>query len=250
MKVYLINLDRHTDRLAHMREQLAGIAFERIVAVDGSQAPETKPGLTRSELACLVSHRSAWRRFLATVDSHACFLEDDLHLQNGFAAVARDGGWIPADAHSVKLDTYLQRVRLGERRSAPDGRQLAALYTRHESSAAYALSRAGAERYLELTTVPSLPTDYALFPKKPRRVGLRVYQLTPAVAIQDHLRAPEEGGLVFPTAMADREGRARRPLLARVRREGRRLFTQTADLAEATYARLVLKAETTTVGFG
>jgi len=220
MKVYVINLDRHTDRLAHMRKQLAGIAFERIGAVDGSQAPETKSGLTQSERACLLSHRSAWGRFLATADSHACFLEDDLHLQSGFAAVA------------------------------PDGRQIAALYTRHESSAAYVLTRAGAERYLEMTAIPSLPADYSLFPKNPLRAGLRVYQLTPAVAIQDHLRAPGEGGLVFPTAMADREGRARRPLLARLRREGGRLFTQTADLAEAIYARVILNAETTKVGFG
>lgn len=250
MKVYVINLDRHADRLAHMRKQLAGIAFERIGAVDGSQAPETKSGLTQSERACLLSHRSAWGRFLATADSHACFLEDDLHLKSGFAAVVRDVGWIPADAHSVKLDTYLQRVRLGERRSAPDGRQIAALYTRHESSAAYVLTRAGAERYLEMTAIPSLPADYSLFPKNPLRAGLRVYQLTPAVAIQDHLRAPGEGGLVFPTAMADREGRARRPLLARLRREGGRLFTQTADLAEAIYARVILNAETTKVGFG
>ena len=250
MKVYLINLDRHTDRLAHMREQLAGIAFDRIAAADGSQKPETKSGLTRSELACLASHRNAWRRFLATADSHACFLEDDLHLQNGFAALVSDGSWIPEDAHSVKLDTYLQRVRLGERLSAPDGRQLAALYTRHESSAAYVLTKAGAERYLELTTNPTLPADYALFPKNPRRMGLRIYQLTPAIAIQDHLRAPEEGGLIFPTAMVDREARARRPLLVRLRREGKRLFTQTADLAEGTYARVVLKAETTTVAVG
>lgn len=248
MMVYLINLDRHTDRLAHMRAQLAGIAFERIVAVDGSQKPKADGGLTPSELACLLSHRNAWRRFLDSPDAHACFLEDDLHLKNGFSALVRDGSWIPEDAHSVKLDTYLQRVRLADRRPVLDGREVASLYSRHESSAAYVLTRPGAVRYLELTSIPSLPADYALFPKNPWRLGLRVYQLAPAVAIQDHLRSPEEGGLVFPTAMVEREARARRPLLARLHREGVRLLTQTADLVQATYARIALRAETTTVG--
>ncbi len=37
MKIYLINLDRHPERLAHMRKQLNGVAFERISAVDGSK---------------------------------------------------------------------------------------------------------------------------------------------------------------------------------------------------------------------
>ena len=64
MKVYLINLDRHPDRLAHMRGQLHGIAFERIAAFDGSSKPPTAKGLTRFELACLESHQVAWRQFL------------------------------------------------------------------------------------------------------------------------------------------------------------------------------------------
>ena len=95
MKIYLINLDRHPERLAHMRKQLDGVAFERISAVDGSRRPPTTKGLTRFELACLESHRTAWRRFLASADSLACFLEDDLHVQPGFAALLSETKWIP-----------------------------------------------------------------------------------------------------------------------------------------------------------
>ena len=40
MQVYVINLDRDRERLAHMREQLRGVAFTRVPAVDGT----TKPG--------------------------------------------------------------------------------------------------------------------------------------------------------------------------------------------------------------
>jgi len=253
MKVYVINLDRDRDRLAHMRRQLEDVSFVRVSAVDGSKYPEkAKPPLTRFELACLASHRDAWRLFLCGSDSHACFLEDDLHIWPGFEALIDSDAWVPPDAHAVKLDTYFQRVRLGVRRPVVGGREVARLYSRHESSAAYLLSRAGAERYLELTDPPALPADYSLFPKNARRLGLRIYQLIPAVAIQDHLRPADEGGQTFSTAM--NVGRPVRPRrrspFSRLVREGSRLAGQVGETKEAIYLKTVLKAETTTVPVG
>jgi glycosyl transferase, family 25 len=252
MKIYVINLDRDRERLEHMREQLRGLSFIRVPAVDGTKLSETFGGLTRFELACLASHRNAWRLFLGAADRHACFLEDDLHIWPGFKTLAKDDAWIPVDAHSVKIDTYLQNVRLAERRTIVDGRQVARLYSRHESSAAYLLSRQGAERYLELTARPSLPADYALFPKSARRQGLRVYQLTPAVAIQDHLLPSTEGGRTFATAMTvgGSTKASRRPALVKLFREAERLAEQLAEMKEATYLKTFLKLETTTVPVG
>ena len=253
LKVYLINLDRDADRLAHMRAQLNGIGFERISAVDGSKdPPTTRGGLTRFELACLESHKLAWRAFLGGAADHACFLEDDLHIRPGLAALVGDPAWIPDDAHCVKLDTYLQKVRLGGREPAIGGRQVARLYTRHQSSAAYMLTRAGAIRYLELTTNAGLPADYALFPTNPRRAGLIIYQLVPAVAVQDHLVAAEDGGQRFATAMAGARGEAPRKrsssALERVAREGVRILDQFPDFMELAYQKAVLRVETTIVG--
>ena len=171
MKVYVLNLDRHPDRLAHMRGQLVDIPFARIAAIDGAkQAPTTK-GLTRFELACLASHRGAWRQFLDGVESYACFFEDDLHVWPRLDELIGSEDWIPSDAHSIKLDTYFQRVKLGDAQPAPGGRHVARLFTRHESSAAYLLTRAGARRYLELTANPALPADYSLFPRKSSQIG-------------------------------------------------------------------------------
>jgi glycosyl transferase, family 25 len=253
MNVYLINLDRNPDRLAHMRNQLNGIAFERLSAIDGSNQPPTAKGLTRFELACLESHKLAWRRFLAGPSAHACFLEDDLHIWPGFAALVGAEDWAPADAHSVKLDTYLQPVELGDKRVAIGGRQVARLHSRHQSSAAYILTRDGAARYLELTASVSLPADYSLFPDHPGRAGLRIYQLCPAIAIQDHLLLPGEGGQNFPTAMAGADGGAaqrRASTLEKLGRETVRLAGQSAGLVEWTYRKAILRLETTTVRVG
>jgi glycosyl transferase, family 25 len=253
MNVYLINLDRNPERLAHMRSQLNGIAFERLSAVDGSNEPPTAKGLTRFELACLESHKLAWRRFLAGPSAHACILEDDLHVWPGFAALVGAEAWVPADAHAVKLDTYLQPVELGDKRPTIGGRELARLHSRHQSSAAYILTREGAARYLELTASASLPADYSLFPNHPGRAGLRVYQLCPAVAIQDHLLAPGEGGQSFATAMAGADGNAvprRASTLKKLGRETVRLAGQAVGLVEWSYRKAVLGLETTTVRVG
>jgi len=253
MNVYLINLDRNPERLAHMRGQLTAIAFERLSAVDGSNEPPTGKGLTRFELACLESHRRAWRVFLAGPSAHACFLEDDLHIWPGFAALVGAEAWVPADAHSVKLDTYLQPVELGDKRPTIGGRELARLHSRHQSSAAYILTRDGAARYLELTAGASAPADYALFPTHPGRAGLRIYQLCPAVAIQDHLLLSGEGGQSFATAMAGADGKViprRASTLKKLGRETVRLAGQAAGLAGWSYRKAVLGLETTTVRVG
>ncbi len=251
MKTFVINLDRHPERLGHMRDQLSDVGFERVAAVDGAKKPEATIGLTRFELACLESHRNAWRLFLARRDAHACFLEDDVHLWPDFEALLTVGDWIPLDAHSVKLDTYLQKVKLGEQRAVFGGRAVARLYSRHESSAAYILSREGAERYLELTAHPALPADYSLFPTSPRRIGLHIYQLTPAVAVQDHLLQSHDGGGGFPTAMAaGGSGRRRPTVVGKLLREGSRLVGQVAEIPEAIYLHAFVRPVTTTVGFG
>ncbi len=253
MNVYLINLDRNPERLAHMRTQLKGVAFERLSAVDGSNEPPTAKGLTRFELACLESHKAAWRRFLDGPSAHACILEDDLHIWPGFAALVGSEAWVPADAHSVKLDTYLQPVELGDKRATIGGRELARLHSRHQSSAAYILTRNGAARYLELTVSASAPADYALFPNHPGRAGLRIYQLCPAVAIQDHLLLAGEGRQSFATAMAGAAGDAaprRASTLKKLGRETVRLGGQAAGLIEWSYRKAVLGFETTTVRVG
>ena len=93
--VYVINLNRSTDRLVQVSAALhaAGLAFERIPAIDAS---ELEPAITErfydeganrrsylaplspQEVACFLSHRRAWQTFLHTRDDpFAVFLEDD-----------------------------------------------------------------------------------------------------------------------------------------------------------------------------
>lgn len=108
--LYYINLDRRRDRRDHMEKMLldAGITnATRITATDGQRAAncitEAPPGLSWSEIACLVSHLRAIREWLETSDSlTAIICEDDL----SFETVPRWGcGWptIAAALESAKM---------------------------------------------------------------------------------------------------------------------------------------------------
>jgi len=231
MRCYFINLDREETRRAHMEQALAGLDFERVTAIDGRLEPPTNKGLTRFELACLNSHRAAWSKFLATAAPFSCFLEDDVHFSTGFAEFVGEEDWIPADADAVKLDTFFNPVMLGRPVAVAKGRRLARLFTRHESCAAYILSRKGAETFLRATENPTLPVDYIVFPEDPAKQRLILYQLAPAAAIQDSLYLRHyDRGRNFASAIGKldvaKPAGKRRKLLFTLRREAERLYRQ------------------------
>jgi glycosyl transferase family 25 len=107
MQIYLINLDRHSQRLQRMTSLLEGLPFQRIAAVDGRTVagseqrdrsrPTGRENLSRYDQACTLSHQCAWREFLAGTEKYVCVLEDDIHVSPDFSKFINDESWIPAD---------------------------------------------------------------------------------------------------------------------------------------------------------
>jgi glycosyl transferase, family 25 len=201
MKAYCINMDWRPDRLQHMQDQFArfGRSFERVAGVEAKDpviaaaAAASPPGMTGLQISAGVhanfqSHRKAWRRMLATGDSHAMVMEDDLIFAPGFAAYL-DEGWMPEDADIVRLETFLHRTHLGRKPSYPaGGRTLQRLRARHVGTACYVLSARIARFLLDETEVVSDPADEALFNERsPLFHRIVTYQMTPAPAIQGNL---------------------------------------------------------------
>lgn len=93
-KIYVISLTRAVERRRHMEQQLAAhVEFEWIDAIDARDystpellekvAPERRTWthyLRPGAIACALSHRLAYIRFLGTQDSHCLILEDDASL--------------------------------------------------------------------------------------------------------------------------------------------------------------------------
>lgn len=97
MQTFVINLDRHPERLASIRRQLQelGIVHERIAAVDGVSLSQQQLDevydpvlvrrtlgreLARGEIGCAMSHLSVYRQMVQQNIPVACILEDDAQL--------------------------------------------------------------------------------------------------------------------------------------------------------------------------
>jgi glycosyl transferase family 25 len=202
MRIYLINLARRPDRLAAMQAQVAGLApvLERIEALDARSADPAALDrwfaaggplgeIPRGDKACLLSHRAAWQAFLAAGDAHGVFLEDDVRLSAGAAALLGDDGWIAADMDVVKLEHYGpagQRVLLADIRGVGEAFKLGRMLSRHTGAAAYILSRKAAEILLTEMRF-DLPVDHLLFNPNNSKLFARLspWQLLPAIARQE-----------------------------------------------------------------
>jgi len=97
---YLINLDRDTERLSFMHEQLTrlGIAYERISALRGTDTEALEAydagsaitsgyALSDGEIGCAASHRRAYELMLKHDAKYALILEDDVELPKDFSDI-------------------------------------------------------------------------------------------------------------------------------------------------------------------
>lgn len=128
MNVFVINLDRCPERLEHMQRQLdrENLALNRIAAIDGrnlpdgeydnwTKAPPDYPKLNKPALACFLSHRLAWQRFLSSHETSAVILEDDVWLSEGAGEIMnRLADFSYSEPTLLKLETtsLVAKIRL------------------------------------------------------------------------------------------------------------------------------------------
>ena len=208
MDIYVINLDRHTDRWRHMSAILAPLDVNvvRVRAFDGKRLRErptpAKPRpralpalgmvLTRFEIACVISHRFAWRKFLASGASHALIAEDDLHVGANVAAFLNDPALTQTGYDLIKLEAHRDLVVLGRKAAARTaGREIRDLASYIPGAGAYLICRSAAERLLVLTRgAPDMADQLIFNAPKYRPLGFahfKIGQVQPAPFVQDIL---------------------------------------------------------------
>jgi glycosyl transferase family 25 len=98
---FVINLDRSTDRMAAISQQLHALAmpFERVPAVDGLDVPadlasyfahialRKAPIIDHRAIGCYASHLKTYRRIMDGQASSALVLEDDAILPSNLPAL-------------------------------------------------------------------------------------------------------------------------------------------------------------------
>lgn len=120
-KIFIINLDRSTERFQHALAQLApwsDLPIERISAADGLAMSEQQFDqyyslplnkkhyyklLTPGEKGCYISHIWCWQRIVEQNLDFALVLEDDFILNGDLAALLQYVANLPTDWHLLKL---------------------------------------------------------------------------------------------------------------------------------------------------
>lgn len=260
MQVYLINLDRHTQRLARMEKELQGVAFKRVAAVDGKTVPGSEhrdPSLpadagriSKFDRACTWSHRVVWREFLAGTEQFACVLEDDIHVSPDFGRFIGDESWIPAGCDLLKIETAMHKVFI-ERTARPGlDRSLAVLRSQHFGTAGYIVSRKGAEDLLRRAEEVDRSADRLVFNEEALRRHHPVYQLIPALCVQG---ARIRDGIVIPEMESSVQPPVPLPevktLLRKIKAEVTRPLQQLAALPKTLSKRLRWRESWTVIPF-
>ena len=157
LHIFLINLDRSPERLAHIRVQAdaAGITFERVPGVDGATMTQPFLGntfanyLSPGERGCYASHLLCCHKILEQNLPHALILEDDAVLGHSAVRIATDAatrvpkGWDFIQASGLPRHATVPVAALGHANALVQ-------YSRRPpfNATGYLMSAAGAEKFL------------------------------------------------------------------------------------------------------
>lgn len=222
--VFVINLDRAPERLAHMRGQLERIVapFERIAAVDGRRLDadavaratahdvkaRLRPALTRAELGCFLSHAAAWQRVVDGGHAYGCIMEDDVEFASDFSYWLDRTDQYPAGFDVLKLEAIGKHEHRRATVVGTSGRwTIGHCWFGASGAACYIVSNSGARRLLARLLPCDAAVDTAMF--RYWENGLRIYDVLPYPARQ--IGAPSSVQRQGDAAL----GQARHPLAVR-----------------------------------
>lgn len=178
MKVYLVNMDRSTDRLEIMLKRLSALEldFERVSAVDGSKLKDAEKScvnspnwrypycLTPGEVGCFLSHKKCWQKLVDSGDDWALVLEDDSVFHPKAAEYFHSTDWIPEGVQLVQFSFAKDSTFSDKSILLSNGSHL--VRVKHSSPCgtyAYMISREAALKGLELSEKIEGPIDNFMF---------------------------------------------------------------------------------------
>ncbi|MEO0314101.1 MAG: hypothetical protein RI928_557 [Pseudomonadota bacterium] len=189
--IYLINLDRSTDRLmsAERHFNLIGLPFKRIVAIDASkedlssfpidrkafQRTHGRATIRPGEIGCYFSHLSALRTFLASEREYGIILEDDVLPQEQLSAVLDELLAYSSDWDIVTLFHFHRGGPIVVRQAKEFSINVHIAHI--SSAAAYLLNRQAAQKLVSHLEVMRACIDHSLYESWIH--GLRLRSVTP-----------------------------------------------------------------------
>jgi glycosyl transferase family 25 len=201
MRIRVVSPKSAHARRRHMQREMAasGLRFEFFDAIDASTAIRSAPQVSKAwylatarrmptagELGCYLSHRAVWQQCVAC-DEAFVVLEDDCHLEHGFARALATIEWLVKEHGFVRLENA---VRPSRRLSLHPHPPLQELYERDGLSLAYvadvptglvgyALSPSAAARLVAASLPIRAPVDR--YVQRVLEHGVPVFAVTPPI---------------------------------------------------------------------
>ncbi|MFV5490458.1 glycosyltransferase family 25 protein [Acinetobacter sp. ASP199] len=169
--------------------------------------------LTSGELACFMSHVSIWQKMVDEQIPYLAVFEDDVYLGENAADLLNDSDWIHASWDIIKTEAFADKVFLsGNKADVTHGaRQIVRLKGKNLGTAGYILSLKGAQKYLDYVhQIQLIPLDQVMFDEFIREEVHPVYQMTPALCIQEMMLFPEKKTVLSSDLLAERKARMRK----------------------------------------
>jgi glycosyl transferase family 25 len=189
--IYLINLDRSTDRLqsAEQHFNAVGLPFERIVAIDARkedmsiypidrkvfQRTHGRTNIRPGEIGCYFSHLKALRAFLASGREFGVVCEDDVLPQAQLPSVLEELIGFSNEWDIVSLFHFHRGGPLVVRRAKEFSMNVHIAHI--SSAAAYLVSRQAAETLVSYLEVMRACIDHSLY--ESWKHGLMLRSVTP-----------------------------------------------------------------------
>jgi len=224
MKNIVISLKTATARREHIQKEFGkqNIGFEFFDALTPDLAKPLaekmalqvhEDFLTSGELACFMSHVSIWQKMVDEQIPHLAVFEDDVYLGENADYFLSQDDWIQNDWDIIKIEAFADKVFLsGPKINIANGsRQIVQLTGKNLGTAGYILSLKGAQKYLDyVRKIQLIPLDQVMFDEFIQAKIYPVYQMTPALCIQEMMLFPEKKTVLSSDLLAERKARMRK----------------------------------------
>lgn len=250
MKKYVISLTTSKDRHRHIQNEFdkQSIGFEFFDAITPNLIDQScqkleinlaNAYLSPTEKACFLSHVMLMQKAIDDNLPYVAIFEDDIYLGEHAYLYLTDGNYLKQNNIDIlKLETFLQHRKINKKRTIPcfDNRTIYPLNEYHLGMAGYIISRTAIQTFLNyIKNLPNdriVPIDRLLFDGFMEQMA--VYQLSPALCIQEHIKNPNN--ILLPSSLEQerqiqQKHKPKRPLLQKIKGELSNVFKKTIGKA-------------------
>ncbi|MBP2281071.1 glycosyl transferase family 25 [Psychrobacter sp. PL19] len=198
--IFVVSLISDQERRQHINALFAKnkLNFRYFDAINKLQVPDilkkyeiiaNLDKVSVGEVACYLSHYCLWQQVVMQKLPYLIVFEDDIYFSKNAKEILDTLDWLPNDFDVIKLETMYDNVVIDNGVNVLPPHRLCHIKSPHMGTAGYIISHKGAAKLLSIVQEQGIdcPVDHLVFSQLVAGNEQRVYQLSPAICIQDKI---------------------------------------------------------------